>query len=450
MLKYGQKIEVKIDKIITGGDGIAKYENIVVMVPYAVPKDKLLVEITEIKRNYARGKIVSILSPSPNRIVPPCPIHYTLTSNPCFYCGGCDFQMIKYEKQLEFKTKIVQDFFDVPIKSILPAPNPFGYRNKVQMPIGGSSKKVFMGFFHPQSHRIVDVRNCLLETQLANKIISSVRDLINEYKIQPYNEDANRGVLRHIILRQSMAFNEVMLIFVSKTNFISNLREITGKITKKFPEIVSIYHNINFQRTNVIFGDKSFKIFGKDTIREKIGNVVFEISPTSFFQVNTAQAAKLYDVIKNFANLKGTENIIDVYSGCGGITLYLAPFCKSIKGIEEVASAVADAIKNARINNIRNTYFIRGNADYTLRKMDFTKYNIVILDPPRAGCSEDVIKVLLRLKPQKIIYTSCNPATLARDVKILSQSYKINEIQPVDMFPQTSHIECVVSLVCIS
>jgi len=330
MLKYGQKIEVKIDKIITGGDGIAKYENIVVMVPYAVPKDKLLVEITEIKRNYARGKIVSILSPSPNRIVPPCPIHYTLTSNPCFYCGGCDFQMIKYEKQLEFKTKIVQDFFDVPIKSILPAPNPFGYRNKVQMPIGGSSKKVFMGFFHPQSHRIVDVRNCLLETQLANKIISSVRDLINEYKIQPYNEDANRGVLRHIILRQSMAFNEVMLIFVSKTNFISNLREITGKITKKFPEIVSIYHNINFQRTNVIFGDKSFKIFGKDTIREKIGNVVFEISPTSFFQVNTAQAAKLYDVIKNFANLKGTENIIDVYSGCGGISLYLFPFFKKI------------------------------------------------------------------------------------------------------------------------
>ncbi|PKM92878.1 MAG: 23S rRNA (uracil(1939)-C(5))-methyltransferase RlmD [Elusimicrobia bacterium HGW-Elusimicrobia-4] len=444
MFKVGQKIEIKIDKIITGGDGIGKYGNIVVMVPYSVPGDKLQVSITETKKNFARAEIVSILSPSPYRITPPCPSHFTFHISHCFHCGGCNLQMTDYKNQLELKTAIVQDFFDIKVNKIIPAVNPFRYRNKVQMPVGGKTGNVITGFFHPQSHNIVDIKNCLLQSEKANEIILALRNLINEYKIQPYNEDKRAGILRHIILRQSFAFGEFMIVIVSKTNFIPYMREIVEKITEKFPEVVSVYQNINYEKTNVILGNKNFKLFGRDTIKEKIGETIFEISPSSFFQVNTLQTEKLYEVIKNFCQLKGDENIIDVYSGAGGISLYLAPFCRKITGIEEASSSVSDAIKNAKINNTENVFFIRGNADYILRKIDFA--DVVILDPPRAGCSQIVLKCLLKIHPQKIIYTSCNPATLSRDVKILFPKYKLIETQPVDMFPQTAHVECVAKL----
>lgn len=450
MFKVGQKIEIKIEKIITGGDGIGKYGNIVVMVPYSVPGDKLQVSITETKKNFARAKIISVIFPSPHHIIPPC--HYHFSAELCsaatvshrFYCGGCNLQMTDYKNQLELKTAIVQDFFDIKVNKIIPAVNPFRYRNKVQMPVGGKTGDVITGFFHPQSHSIVDIKNCLLQTEKANELIFALKNLINGHKIQPYDEDKRGGVLRHIILRQSFAFGEFMVIFVSKTNFIPRIKEIVEKITKKFPEVVSVYQNINYEKTNVILGGKNFKLFGRDTIKEKIGETIFEISPSSFFQVNTPQTGKLYEVIKNFCRLKGDENIVDVYSGAGGISLYLAPFCRKITGVEEASSSVSDAIKNAKINNVKNVFFIRGNADYILKKMDFV--DIVILDPPRAGCSQIVLKSLLKIQPQKIIYTSCNPATLSRDVKILSREYKLVEIQPVDMFPQTAHIECVAHL----
>ncbi|MFH0948055.1 MAG: 23S rRNA (uracil(1939)-C(5))-methyltransferase RlmD [Elusimicrobiota bacterium] len=463
MFNVGQKIEVKIEKIITGGDGIGRYGDIVVMVPYSVPGDKLQVSITETKKNFARAKIVLIISPSPFRIVPPCPFFYSLhptpyplhlrhrrtySAIPCPYCGGCNLQMINYEKQLELKTSIVQDFFDIKVNRIIPAINPFRYRNKVQMPIGGKTGNVITGFFHPQSHHIVDIKNCLLQTEKANEIILALRNLINEYKIQPYNEDKRNGVLRHIILRQSYTFNEVMIIFVSKTNFIPYMKEIVERITKKFPEIISIYQNINYEKINVILGNKNFKLFGSDRVKEKIGDIIFEIAPSSFFQVNTQQTLKLYETIKNFCQFSGNENVIDIYSGVGGISLFLAKHCRKITGIEEVSSAVSDAIKNAKINNIKNVFFIRGNADYVLKKIDYSKASdIVIVDPPRIGCSTIVLNSLLRIQPQKIIYTSCNPATLSRDIKILSQKYKLVEIQPVDMFPQTAHIECVARLI---
>ncbi|PIU82807.1 MAG: 23S rRNA (uracil(1939)-C(5))-methyltransferase RlmD [Elusimicrobia bacterium CG06_land_8_20_14_3_00_38_11] len=452
MIKVGQKIEIKIEKIITGGAGIGKCGNIVVMVPYSVPGDKLQVSITETKKNYARAKIISIISPSAHRISPPCPYHFSSHPKGCgythrLYCGGCNLQMTDYKNQLELKTAIVQDFFDIKVNKIIPAANPFRYRNKVQMPVGGKTGNVITGFFHPQSHRIVNIEKCLLQSEKANEIILALRNLINEYKIQPYNEDKRAGILRHIILRQSFAFGKFMIIFVSKTNFIPYMREIVEKITKKFQEVVSVYQNINYEKTNVILGNKNFKLFGPDTIKEKIGRIIFEISPPSFFQINTIQTGKLYEVIKNFCQLKGDENIVDVYSGAGGISIYFAPFCRKITGIEEMSSSVSDAIKNAKINNTKNIFFIRGNADYILRKMDFSKASdIVILDPPRAGCSQIVLNSLLKILPQKIIYTSCNPATLSRDIKILSPKYKLIEIQPVDMFPQTAHIECVAKL----
>ncbi|MDD5688047.1 MAG: 23S rRNA (uracil(1939)-C(5))-methyltransferase RlmD [Elusimicrobia bacterium] len=448
MITVGQKIDVEIGKIITGGDGIASYGKLVVMIPYSVPQDKLLVEITEVKKNFARAKIISVISPSRYRTNPQCPYHFSSknTYATCLHCGGCNLQMINYANQLELKTAIVQSFFDIKVNKIIPSNNQFKYRNKVQMPFGGQPQKITLGFFHPQSHRIVDIKNCLLQSQKANEIITEIRNLVNEYKIQPYNEDKRNGIIRHIILRQSFAFNEFMLIFVSKINFIPHIREIVGRITKRFPEIVSVYQNINYEKTNVILGIKNFNLFGKDTIKENIGNTIFEISPTSFFQINTQQTEKLYETIKNFCQLKGNENIIDVYSGVGGISLYLAPYCRKSTGIEEVSSAVSDAIRNAKINKIKNAYFIRGNADYTLKKMNFSQNDIIILDPPRIGCSAEMLNILLKIQPQNIIYTSCNPATLARDIKILSQKYKLVEIQPVDMFPQTAHVECVAKL----
>lgn len=445
MIKVGQKIKIKIEKIITGGEGIGRYRNIVVMVPYSVPSDKLLVEITETKKNFARAKIISVISSSPHRIIPPCPFTFHLSPVTYLYCGGCNFQMIKYEKQLEFKTTIVQDFFNIKVNKMIPAENPFRYRNKIQMPVGRKTGDVITGFFHPQSHRIVNIEKCLLQSEKANEIISEIKNSISKYKIQPYNEDKKTGILRHIILRQSFAFGEFMVIFVSKINFIPYIKKIVEKITKKFPEITSAYQNINPKKTNVILGNKNFRFFGKETIKEKIGETIFEISPSSFFQINTRQTEKLYEMIKNFCQLKGDENLVDVYSGAGGISIYLAPYCRKITGIEEASSSVSDAIKNAKINRIKNAYFIRGNADYILRKIDFS--DIIILDPPRAGCSQIVLNSLLKITPRKIIYISCNPVTLSRDIKILFTKYKLIEIQPVDMFPQTAHIECVARLI---
>lgn len=448
MIKCGNKIEITIEKIITGGDGLGRYQKFVIMVPYSVPGDKLLVEITETKKHFAFARIVSILSPSPHRIIPRCPSHYLPLTTHGFHCGGCNFQMINYEKQLEYKTAVVQDFFDLKINKIIPAPsdNQFEYRNKVQMPVGGTAGKAIMGFFQPCSHKIADVKNCLLQTEKTNNIISEIKNLLNEYKIQPYDEDRRTGDLRHIILRRSSAFGEFMVIFVSKTNFIPHIKEIIGRVLEKYPEVVSVYQNINPRKTNVILGDKSFKIYGRDTIKEKIGDIIFAVSPVSFFQVNTEQTQKLYDVIKKFAQLNGNENVVDVYSGVGSISLYLARCCRKVTGIEEMPSAVSDAFKNCKLNNIKNAFFIRGNVEHVLKRTEFPGNTVVILDPPRSGCSREVIVSLLKLLPLKIIYTSCNPATLARDIELLSKNYKLLEIQPVDMFPQTAHIECVASL----
>ncbi|MBN1383459.1 MAG: 23S rRNA (uracil(1939)-C(5))-methyltransferase RlmD [Elusimicrobia bacterium] len=446
MIKCGKQIELTIEKIITGGDGLGRYGKLVVMVPYSVPQDKLLVEITETKKHFAYARVVSVISPSPYRIVPPCPAHYSLLTARCLFCGGCNFQMIEYKKQLEYKSEVVQDFFDIKVNKMIPADNQFEYRNKIQMPIGGSAGKINMGFFHPGSHKIVNVNRCFLQTKKTNDIISEIRRLVNEYNIQPYNEDKGTGILRHIILRKSSAFDEFMLIIVSKTNFIPRIKEITSKISGKFPEIVSIYQNINPKKTNVILGDKNFKIYGRDTIKEKIGNTIFAVSPISFFQINTEQTLKLYNTIKDFAKLSGSESVFDIYSGVGSISLYLSPYCRKITGIEEIPSAVSDAFKNCKFNNIKNAFFIRGNAEQVLKRLEFPRNSVVILDPPRAGCSREVLTFLLKSMPLRIVYTSCNPATLSRDVKLLSDKYKLLEIQPVDMFPQTAHIECVAKL----
>ncbi len=425
---------------------MARYCGIVVMVPYSVPGDTLLVEITEAKRSFARGRIISVITPSPDRQAPQCRYHFAPEKCGREYCGGCNFQMLKYPAQLKAKLSILEDFRFGVKPEVFPANDAFRYRNKIQIPVGGRTGNAIMGFFMPRSHDITDIRGCLLETEAANLIAEEIRRLINDYGIQPYDEDRRSGVLRHIILRQSLAAGKFMLIFVTKTEFMRHIGEITAKITEKFPQVVSVHQNINPERTNVIFGEKTIKIFGEKTIKETIGGITFEISPGSFFQVNTAQAENLYATIKKFAELTGAENVIDVYSGSGGISLYLARQCKTITGIEEVSQAVADARRNAAINSISNARFILESADRALQKMDAGLAEIVILDPPRIGCSEKVINALLRLLPEKIIYTSCNPATLARDVKLLSGRYKLSGLAMVDLFPQTAHIECVAKL----
>jgi len=451
MINVGQKIKITIEKIITGGDGIGRYGGFVVMVPYSAPKDVLLVEIISVKKNFARAGIISVISPSPHRIIPPCPFFYSLSTShfllPAYYCGGCNLEMLGYPHQIEAKLSIIKDFFPRINPETVPAEECFNYRNKIQMPVGGTAGKIKMGFYHPRSHNIVNVTNCRLQSETANTIISELRNLFNEYSVQPYNEDRRAGVLRHVILRQSAAFNSFMLILVSKTDFIRSVDEIIKRIVKKFPQITSIHQNINSRDTNVILGDRTVKLYGEKTIKEKIGDVVFEISPGSFFQVNTAQAEKLYQVIKGYAELSGTENVVDVYCGSGGISLYLARYCKNIVGIEEAEQAVFDARRNSILNGIKNTFFIKKSADYALPELEIPKDSIVILDPPRVGCSQSVINSLIKRRPEKIIYTSCNPATLSRDIKLMSKEYKLDGLSMVDMFPQTAHIECVAKLI---
>ena len=446
MLRTGQKIKIRIEKIITGGDGMARHDGIVVMVPYAVPGDVLLVEITEAKRSFARGSIISVITPSPDRQPPACRYHFSPEKCGRTHCGGCNFQMLKYPAQIKAKLSILSDLRFGAAPEIVPAADAFRYRNKIQMPVGGRTGGVLMGFFMPHSHRIADVRDCMLEPETANSIVAELKHLINDYGIPPYDEDRRKGVLRHIILRHSRASGKFMLVFVTMTDSMRSVNEIVRKIVEKFPQITSVHQNINPRKTNVILGDRTIKIFGENTIKEKIGGLTFEISPGSFFQVNTAQAEKLYETVKKYAELTGSENVLDVYSGSGGISLYLARHCRKITGIEDVASAVADARKNAAINHITNARFLLESADRALPGTDAARADIVVLDPPRIGCSQQVISALLRCLPEKIIYTSCNPATLARDINLLAKRYKLSGLAMVDLFPQTAHIECVAKL----
>ena len=444
----GQTYELRVERLGTSGEGVGRYENFTVFVPNALPDETVSVIIEEVKNSYARGRIKEILRTSCDRITPLCEIYED--------CGGCQLQHLSYGAQLRAKRAQVVDALihigklpQIPVRETLRAEQPWNYRNKMQFPIGIHKGKIVVGCFAQGSHTIINTENCHIQRAENNDLANAAREIAEQLHIPVYNEDTHKGVLRHIVGRVGRN-NDLMAVIVTATKWLPRAKDFVRMLRERLPNLVSVHQNIQTYRNNVIMGRDTRLLWGRPTIIDSLGRLNFHISPRSFFQVNTQQAQRLYEQALSYADLHGTETVIDAYCGTGTITLFLAQRARKVYGIEIVQPAILDARKNARDNHVKNAEFIVGDATAVMPALykQGIRPDVVVVDPPRAGCTETVLRTFANMKPQRIVYVSCNPATLARDLAILKElGYETQEVQPVDLFPQTSHVECVSTLV---
>ena len=446
-VRRGQVYEIRIERLGTSGEGVGRYENFTVFIPQALPNERVLTVIEEVKKTYARGRIQKILQESPARVTPLCEIYDE--------CGGCQLQHLSYEEQLHAKRAQVVDALthigklpQILVNETLRADAPWNYRNKMQFPIGLHKERLVVGCFAQGSHRIINTENCHIQRSANNKLANTVREVAEKLHIPVYNEDTHKGILRHIVGRVGRG-NELMAVIVTATKQLPRAKDFVRLLRERLPNLVSVHQNIQTYRNNVIMGRDTELLWGRPTILDTLGRLNFHISPRSFFQVNTRQAERLYEQALTYADLHGTETVIDAYCGTGTITLFLAQKARKVYGIEIVQPAILDARKNARDNHVKNAEFIVGDATAVMPALykQGIRPDVVVVDPPRAGCTETVLRTFANMKPQRIVYVSCNPATLARDLAILKElGYLAQEVQPVDLFPQTSHVENVALL----
>lgn len=428
------------------GEGVGKVNNFTVFVQGALLGETVKVKIVKLSKNFAHGKLLQVIKSSKHRIEPVCSIYKR--------CGGCQMQHMSYEGQLEFKTNRVKEVIsrigklqDVVIHPTVGMKEPFRYRNKVQLPIGKVKNEVSIGFYAPRSHDIIDMDTCLIQDETADKVVQLTRDWINKFNIEPYNEEENKGTLRHIMIRRGFKTSEVMVVIVTKEEVLPYSNEFVEIMVENISGLKSVIQNINSKKTNVILGSKNKVLWGKDKITDYIGEFKFNISPLSFFQVNPVQTEILYGKALEYAGLTGEETVFDAYCGTGTISLFLSQKAKKVYGVEIVPEAIEDAKKNAEENSVENVEFLVGESEKVIPELikEGVKAEVVVVDPPRKGCERSLLEAFSIMGPDKIVYVSCDPATLARDLGILNElGYKTVEIQPVDMFPQTAHVECVV------
>ena len=439
--------ELQIDRLGTSGEGVGRYDNFTVFVPNALPGETVSVIIEEVKNSYARGRIKQILHESVDRVAPLCELYEE--------CGGCQLQHLSYEAQLHAKRAQVVDALihigklpQIPVMETLRAEKPWNYRNKMQCPIGRNSGKIVIGCFAQGSHRIINTENCHIQRAENNDLANAAREIAEHLHIPVYNEDTHKGILRHIVGRVGRS-NDLMAVIVTATKQLPRAKDFVRMLRENLPNLVSVHQNIQTYCNNVIMGRDTQLLWGRPTIIDSLGQLNFHISPRSFFQINTRQAERLYEQALSYADLHGTETVIDAYCGTGTITLFLAQKARKVYGIEIVQPAILDARKNARDNHVKNAEFIVGDATAVMPALykQGIRPDVVVVDPPRAGCTETVLRTFANMKPQRIIYVSCNPATLARDLAILKDlGYAAQEVQPVDLFPQTSHVETITLL----
>lgn len=435
-----------ITDIGTHGEGIGKIDGYTLFVKNTLPGEEVKVLVVKANKNYGYGKALEIIKPSPSRVEPPCPAAPR--------CGGCTLQHMDYKAQLlQKQNKVKQNimriggFDNIDVEPTIGMDNPWNYRNKAQYPVSSDNKGINIGFYSLGSHKTINIDNCLIGSKKDPEIISLVRKFIEENKIPVYNEETGKGLIRHIVIRTGYYTDEIMVCLVVNSNNFKYKNKLIETL-KPIESIKSIVINYNTARTNVILGQKCETIYGNDYITDKIGDLKFKISPLSFFQVNPQQTYKLYSKALEFADLKGDETVIDAYCGIGTISLFLAQSAKEVYGIEIVPQAIENAIENAKLNNIENAEFYTGKSEDIVPELYNTKGihpNVMVVDPPRKGCDESLLNLMLDMKPEKIVYVSCDSATLARDLKILCSTgeYTIQKVQPVDMFPHSYHVETV-------
>ena len=435
------------------GEGIAKIDNkYPIFIEGALKGEKVKVRIVKVNKNFAYGKLMEVLEPSEERVNPPCAIYKR--------CGGCKLQHASYKAQLDFKWDRVKDCVSKIGKldpSIVKYPlgmeNPWRYRNKVQLPIGLINGEVKIGFFAPRSHDIIDMESCLIQDEIGDKVVKLTREWIEKFNIRPYNVDGEydeKGIVRHIMIRRGFTTNEVMIVLVTNGEKLPHKEEFVDLMVKNIPGIKSVIQNINSKKTNVILGLESKTLWGEDTISDYIGDFRFNISPLSFFQVNPIQTEVLYGKALEYANLTGNEEVFDAYCGTGTITLFLSQKAKKVYGVEIIPQAIDNAWINAKENKVDNVEFFVGESEVVIPDLinKGVKADVVVVDPPRKGCDKKLLDAITNIDAKKIVYVSCDPSTLGRDLKVLEENgYKTLEVQPVDMFPNTAHIENVALLI---
>lgn len=446
-VSIGQIVELKIDSMAYDNSAIGRYKDFVIMIDRGTPGDVVKASITTVRPNYARAIIVEVKESDPTyRVEAPCKLFKV--------CGGCQWQHLPYEKQLEQKDLLLKSFFsrlelhDEVIKSVIPSKNPWNYRNKVQYPVRTVKEtgRLKAGYFEWHSNDLVNIKYCPIQHKLFDNIVETVRGLAPQHKITD-------KWLRHVCIRIGLNTNEALLTLVARNESLSKSQEFAKEVMDRHPELVGVCINLNTKTTNVIYGDKTEVIKGRGYIFEEVKDLKFKISATSFFQVNTGQAEKLLCIIEDFVCrgeplARPTDVILDAYCGVGLISLFLSKHARKVIGIEEIKQSIEDARHSAKENNIKNVKFVNGKVENKIVEiLNNEKPEVVILDPPRVGCSKKVLESILNSEVKKIIYVSCNPSTLARDLEILKLGgFEIKSIQPIDMFPHSYHVECIVLL----
>ncbi len=449
-MKKNDKIIVKIEDIGVSGEGIGKVEGYTLFVKDALIGDTVEAVITKPKKNYAYAKMLKIIESSPNRVEKKCPV--------ARQCGGCQIQELSYEAQLDFKAKKVYgnleriggfspDFLDSVMEPICGMDEPFYYRNKAQFPIGTDKQgNIVTGFYAGRTHQIIPNMECALGVSVNQEILKVIVDFMNDNHISAYDEETQRGLVRHVLIRFGFKTGEIMVCLVVNGDKIPKSERLVDKLVQ-IKGMTSITYSINRENTNVIMGKEIRTLWGQKFITDYIGNVKYQISPLSFFQVNPAQTEKLYGLALEYADLKGDETVWDLYCGIGTISLFLAQKAKKVYGVEIIPQAIDDARNNAKINGIENAEFFVGKAEEVLPEQ-YEKHgvyaDVIVVDPPRKGCDETLLNTMVKMKPERIVYVSCDSATLARDLKYLCENgYEVKKVKPVDQFPMTVHVETV-------
>ena len=448
MLNKNAIVEVEIVDLTHEGAGVAKVDGFVFFVDNALPGEVIKMRVLKLKKNIGFGKVEEYVTLSPNR-------NQDLDAT-YLRSGIADFGHMTYEEQLKFKRKQVVDnlyktagISDVEVAETLGMETPYAYRNKAQVPVRRVKGQLETGFYRKNSHDLIPIEDFLIQDKEIDKLIVFVRDLLRRYDLKPYDEKEQTGLIRHLVVRRGHYSGQMMLVFVTTRPKIFRIDQVIAKITEAFPSVVSIIQNINDKNTNAIFGKEFRTLYGQDTITDSMLGNDYEISAQSFYQVNTEMAEKLYQTAIDFSDLNSDSIVIDAYSGIGTIGLSFAKQVKEVYGVEVIETAVEDAKKNAERNGITNAHYVADSAENAMAKWskDGIKPDVIIVDPPRKGLTESFIKASVAMQPEKITYVSCNPATMARDIKLYQElGYELKKVQPVDLFPQTHHVETVALL----
>ncbi|MDD3839900.1 MAG: 23S rRNA (uracil(1939)-C(5))-methyltransferase RlmD, partial [Clostridia bacterium] len=440
VVEKNEYYDVVISDLNSEAQGVAKVNGFTLFIEGALPGEQVKIKVVKVKKRFGYGKLIEVIKPSSKR--------QSVFCKASKRCGGCKLQHMDYKLQLEFKKKKVEDALkriggmkDIKVNPVIGMDHHKRYRNKAQFPVGYSGGQLSIGFFAERSHDIIDIDSCSIQAKQNDQIIRLVKEFIQKYDISVYDESSDSGLIRHVVTRVAYKTGETMVILVINGDRIPHEKELIQLFKDNIPDLKTIVLNVNTKKTNVILGYQNIILYGDGFITDYIGNLKFKISPLSFFQVNPVQTEVLYNKVIEYCALTGQEVIVDAYCGIGTITLFLAGECKKIYGIEEVGQAVQDAQDNAILNRIDNAKFICGKSEDVLPKLvdKGLKPNIVVVDPPRKGCDKKVLDAIYNAQPSKIVYVSCNPSTLARDLKYLGNNvYAVERVQPVDMFPYTS------------